>query len=139
MSLILLMVLNQATPCPVPPVHPLESLQAAVERDRNLVATLEKSLTCRQNGGDCTADVTSCTNVLKGASEPEKAFDESAYMQDLETPYQGEVFNKSRIWVNTPSVPQIAARTGCSPRCGSSSGCSPPGRAPSTRNVATDL
>lgn len=104
MSLLLLMVLNQATPCPVPPVHPLESLQAAVERDRTLVAALEKSLTCRQGGGDCTADVTQCTTVLKGASESERAFDEAAYVQDLETPYQGEVFTKSRIWVSPTAL-----------------------------------
>src|SRR4051812_12477504 len=107
MSLVLLFVLAQAAPCPVPPVHPPEGLQSAAQRDRELVAALERSLTCRQNGGDCAADVTQCSTVLKSSLEAERTFDEAPYLQDLETSYRGESFTPSRIWVSTPALSAV--------------------------------
>ena len=78
MSLLFLLVFHQAAPCPVPPAHSLEALQQAVERDRELVTAIDRTLTCRQGGTDCAADVAQCTTTLKTTTETERTFDEGA-------------------------------------------------------------
>ena len=100
MSLLFLLVVHQVAPCPVPPSHPLEDLQQAVQRDRDASGAIERALTCRQGGGsDCTAEVTQCTATLVANAALEKNFDEAPYLADLETPYRGESFTmKLRCW-----------------------------------------
>src|SRR5437879_2016767 len=99
MSLLFLLVVHQIAPCPVPPVHPLEELQQAVQRDRDAAGAIDRALTCRQTGGsDCASEVTQCTALLVANATAEKAFDEAPYLVDLETSYRGESFTPSRIW-----------------------------------------
>ena len=104
MSPFLLLVLHQVAPCPVPSIHPLEALQQAAQRDRELVNVLERTLGCRQGSGDCAAQVSQCTTTLAASAQADIGFDEAPYIADLESRYQGESFTASRIWTSLTSL-----------------------------------
>ncbi|MFZ5440378.1 MAG: hypothetical protein ACOZQL_10235, partial [Myxococcota bacterium] len=105
MSVLLLLVLNQLPTCPVPSTHPLEPIQQAAQRDGERVLVLENALACRQSGAPCEAELAQCTATFAQSRAPEEAYDEAPWLADLETPYAGETFARTRIWTPAPKLP----------------------------------
>src|SRR6185295_5041826 len=99
MSLLLLLVLAQEPrPCAAPVTHSLDPLLLAARADGERVLAVEKALNCREAGGPCATEVKQCTRELVAGSA-KGGFDEAPYLKDLDTPYRGETFPQTRIWV----------------------------------------
>src|SRR5688572_19488480 len=100
----LLMLVLAQTPCEPPRTHPIEPLMLAAHSDGERVLAVERALNCREGGSTCATEIKQCTTALAEASVAADAFDETPYLLDLDTPYVGETFTQSRLWVKAASL-----------------------------------
>ena len=106
-ALLLALVLQQSPACPTPSIHPLEALQAVAQRDGARVLAIEAALTCAQSGAACTTEFEACTLAI-----PSEPFYDALYIADLDTPYRGEAFEKSRLWAPPPAIAATTCPSG---------------------------